>query len=212
MNTSRTLVPMLLLAFAGPPLTAAVRNGPAASPAASPDANTDPTITAAEPMPATGSALPALVAAISPSISLLPSMSPVRLSSVPISFLPDLSVANQVTTAPLLSHFLSLGVTTAYTSARGFAIRNAEPTATGDLGKTLDPIPVVGSMYRRTGTHFNTDDGSNVNAFAICYRLNRRLGFQMVPGDPAPVKLAVTSLANNTGVTVGMTWKLSRKP
>lgn len=103
-------------------------------------------------------------------------------------------------------------------TAKGFYLRKPPSTATtpipfttDNLADALNPIPVVGSMYRRAGKRFNTADGSSVDAFAICYRMSNHVGFQLVPGDPAPVKLAVTSLANNTGVTVGMTWKLFRK-
>ena len=57
---------------------------------------------------------------------------------------------------------------------------------------------------------FNTEDGSSVDAFAICYRLNGRSSVQVIPGDPAPVKIPVSSMANNTGVTVGMVLRLSK--
>ncbi len=82
--------------------------------------------------------------------------------------------------------------------------------ATQGIAESLDAVPVIGTMRRRAGRRFNTDDAS-VADFAICYRLSSRLGLQVIPGDPAPVKLAVTSVANNTGVTVGMTWKLGRR-
>ncbi|WP_041592389.1 hypothetical protein [Terriglobus roseus] len=56
---------------------------------------------------------------------------------------------------------------------------------------------------------FNTNDAV-ASDFAICYRLNRRSSLQVIPGDPAPVKLPITSMANNMGVTVGMVLRLSR--
>ncbi len=83
-------------------------------------------------------------------------------------------------------------------------------STSSSIAESLDALPVIGTMRRRTGRRFNTDDAS-VDDFAICYRLSSRLGFQIIPGDPAPVKLAVTSVANNTGVTFGMTWKLPRR-
>ncbi len=81
---------------------------------------------------------------------------------------------------------------------------------TSELGPILDAIPMAGRIHRKAGQRFNTTDGSSVDAFAICYRMNHRLGMQVIPGDPAPVKLAVSSLSNNTGLTVGMTLRLSR--
>lgn len=78
------------------------------------------------------------------------------------------------------------------------------------LTESLDALPVIGTVRRRAGRRFNTDDAS-INDFAICYRLSSRVGLQMIPGDPAPVKLAVTSMANNAGVTLGMTLRLSRR-
>ncbi len=81
---------------------------------------------------------------------------------------------------------------------------------TSDLGPILDAIPMAGRIQRKAGQRFNTTDGSSVDTFAICYRMNRRLGMQVIPGDPAPVKLAVTSVENNEGVTVGLTLRLSR--
>ena len=76
--------------------------------------------------------------------------------------------------------------------------------------ESLDAMPVVGTVRRRAGRRFNTEDAS-MDDFAICYRLTSRLGLQVIPGDPSPVKLAVTSIANNTGVTFGMTWRMSQR-
>ena len=83
------------------------------------------------------------------------------------------------------------------------------PDAPSSLTAFLESVPVAGRIHRRAGPRFNTSDGSSVDAFAICYRMTHRLGMQVIPGDPAPVKLAVSSMANNTGVTVGMTLRLS---
>ena len=75
----------------------------------------------------------------------------------------------------------------------------------------LESMPLAGTAARRMGANrFNTDDGSSMDAFAICYRLNGRSSVQVIPGDPAPVKIPVTSMANNMGVTVGMVLKLSK--
>jgi hypothetical protein len=77
----------------------------------------------------------------------------------------------------------------------------------------LYSLPVVGNVAVRMGAeNFNTDDGSSLDAFAICYRLNARASVQVLPGDPAPVKIPVTTMANNMGVTVGMVYRLSRRP
>lgn len=93
----------------------------------------------------------------------------------------------------------------AATTARFTTLSNAT-----SITESLDALPVIGTMHRRAGRRFNTDDAS-INDFAICYRLSSRIGLQMIPGDPAPVKLAVTSMANNAGVTLGMTLRLSRR-
>ncbi len=87
---------------------------------------------------------------------------------------------------------------------------NILPNSGDTISQSLDALPVIGTVRRRAGRRFNTDDAS-IDDFAICYRLTSRLGFQMIPGDPAPVKLAVTSLANNAGLTVGLTLRLSHR-
>ena len=69
------------------------------------------------------------------------------------------------------------------------------------------PLALVSRRIR--ADKFNTNDAV-ANDFAICYRLNARSSVQVVPGDPAPVKLPITSMANNMGVTVGMVVRLSR--
>lgn len=75
----------------------------------------------------------------------------------------------------------------------------------------LESSPLAGAARRMRSQNFNTEDGSLVDAFAICYRLNSRSSLQVIPGDPAPVKMAVTTMANNTGVTVGMVVRLSKQ-
>ena len=82
------------------------------------------------------------------------------------------------------------------------------------FSRTVSPlysVPLINAAMRFGGRNFNTDDGSSINAFAICYRLNARSSVQVIPGDPAPVKLPVASMKNNTGVTVGMVYRLSRR-
>lgn len=74
----------------------------------------------------------------------------------------------------------------------------------------LEASPLAGMARRMGAQKFNTDDGSDVDAFAICYRLSKRASLQVIPGDPAPVKIPVTTMANNMGVTVGMVVRLSR--
>ena len=86
-------------------------------------------------------------------------------------------------------------VTGFYTAAAG---RFTTLPTTGSLAESLDALPVIGTVRRRAGRRFNTDDAS-IDDFAICYRLSSHLGFQLIPGDPAPVKLAVTSVSNNAG-------------
>jgi hypothetical protein len=73
----------------------------------------------------------------------------------------------------------------------------------------LDSLPLVATARHISGGRFNTTDSSTED-FAICYRLSRTAGLQVIPGDPAPVKLPVSMMANNKGVTVGMVLKLSR--
>lgn len=74
----------------------------------------------------------------------------------------------------------------------------------------LESSPLAGAARHIGAQHFNTQDGSSANAFAICYRLSKRSSVQVIPGDPAPVKIPVTTMANNMGVTVGMVLRLSK--
>lgn len=110
---------------------------------------------------------------------------------------------------PLIRSYIAAPMATRFApQAHSFTIDKTIPALSGDVSDTLNSLPMIGSMYRRTGHRFNTGDGSSVESFALCYRMSSRVGFQMVPGDPAPVKLAISSLSNNTGVTVGLTLKL----
>ncbi len=72
----------------------------------------------------------------------------------------------------------------------------------------LASMPLAGAAKRLGAQRFNTDDGSMLDDFAICYRMSGRSSIEVIPGDPAPVKLPVATLANNTGVTVGLVVRL----
>jgi hypothetical protein len=74
----------------------------------------------------------------------------------------------------------------------------------------LNSSPLSGAARRIRADRFNTDDGSMMYDFAICYRLSRWSSVEVIPGDPAPVKIPVTQLSNNMGVTVGMVVRLNR--
>ena len=74
----------------------------------------------------------------------------------------------------------------------------------------LASMPFAGTARRLGAQRFNTVDGSMLDDFAICYRMSGRSSIEIIPGDPAPVKLPVVSMANNTGVTVGLVLRLSK--
>ena len=74
----------------------------------------------------------------------------------------------------------------------------------------VEASPIGGAAHALRAERFNTDDGV-MDDFAICYRLNKLASVQVIPGDPAPVKLPVVNMKNNTGVTVGMVFRLGRK-
>ena len=99
-------------------------------------------------------------------------------------------------------------VTSLYTAAASRF--NILPNTGDTISQNLDALPVIGTVRRRAGRRFNTDDAS-IDDLAICYRLSSRLGFQVIPGDPAPVKVTIMSKANNAGLTVGMTLRLSHR-
>ena len=73
----------------------------------------------------------------------------------------------------------------------------------------VEASPIGGAARRIQAQRFNTDDGVS-DDFAICYRFNNRSSLQVIPGDPAPVKIPVSSFANNAGITIGMVVRLSR--
>jgi hypothetical protein len=75
----------------------------------------------------------------------------------------------------------------------------------------LASMPLAGAARRLGAERFNTDDGSMLDDFAICYRMSGRSSIEIIPGDPAPVKLPVVSMANSTGVTVGLVVRLAKQ-
>ena len=74
----------------------------------------------------------------------------------------------------------------------------------------LASMPLAVTAQRLGAQHFNMDDGSMLYNFAICYRMSARSSIEVIPGDPAPVKLPIHTVANNTGVTVGLVVRLSK--
>lgn len=88
-----------------------------------------------------------------------------------------------------------------------YLLRTSPNSGESDGVSQLESLPLITAARRLTGGRFNTTEAS-VDDFAICYRLSRAAGLQLIPGDPAPVKLPVTSMANNRGVTVGMVFRL----
>ncbi len=71
-------------------------------------------------------------------------------------------------------------------------------------------------MRRRAGERWNTSDSSRPDDFAICYRVSRVMGFQVVPGDltppklPIPKMLSVKNQGSGMGVLVGITLRVGR--
>ncbi|MGI4757422.1 MAG: hypothetical protein ACRYGF_11325 [Janthinobacterium lividum] len=78
------------------------------------------------------------------------------------------------------------------------------------MRSVMQSTPLAAPARYIHAQRFNTEDGSSLEAFTICYRLSNRSSVQVIPGDPAPVKIPVTSMANNMGVTVGMVLRLSK--
>ncbi len=121
--------------------------------------------------------------------------------------LPDMP---SVAIAPL--RFNAVGEQHAARAARKpsrISVENAPLPEEPGMLSLVQASPIGGLARRIQAQRFNTDDGSSYD-FAICYRLNRRSSLQVIPGDPAPVKIPVSSFANNAGVTVGMVVRLSR--
>ena len=121
--------------------------------------------------------------------------------------LPDMPAA---AIAPLT--FNAAGTMQAKTSRRPsrLSVENATLHEEPGVLSLVEASPVRGIARHIQAQRFNTDDGVSANDFAICYRLNNRSSVQIIPGDPAPVKIPVNSFANNAGVTVGMVVRLSR--
>ncbi len=91
-------------------------------------------------------------------------------------------------------------------SGESYSVPLSQPSALS----LVQSSPLAGAARLMRAQHFNTDDGSSADAFAICYRVSNRSSVQVIPGDPAPVKIPVSSMANNTGVTVGMVLRLRK--
>ena len=85
-----------------------------------------------------------------------------------------------------------------------------EPAVDAPSVSLIEASPLAGAARRIGAQKFNTADGSMIDSFAICYRISKRSSVQVVPGDPAPVKLPIATMQNKMGVTVGMVVRLSR--
>ena len=95
----------------------------------------------------------------------------------------------------------------------GPVARGSRISFTTQQGHGVSPLasmPFAGTARRLGAQRFNTDDGSMLDDFAICYRMSARSSIEIIPGDPAPVKLPVVSMANNTGVTVGLVFRMAK--
>lgn len=161
------------------------------------------TVCAAE-LPAEAPATPALMAAmdaIAPMVRLSTAAHARPASAGVAASLPEQPHAQQSAwRVPLLGS----------ASAYGHEAMDTVTLPDGPGVSTLEASPLAGAARRVGARRFNTDDGSSVDDFAICYRLNGRSSVQVIPGDPAPVKLPVSSMSNNTGVTVGLVVRLFR--
>lgn len=181
---SRTLCPVLLLLGCAAAAPAAERHADAAAP-----------VLLADGMPTVPSPRPSEFAA-----------APVPTSAGVAESLPD--VPSPTTVATLLK--LQRGLVTdarAVPAANSFSMPLPGHAGPG----LLQSGPLAAAAHKVHAKNFNTEDGSSIDAFAICYRLNRRSSLQVIPGDPAPVKMPVTTMANNMGVTVGMVMRLSKQ-
>lgn len=85
----------------------------------------------------------------------------------------------------------------------------AHPVASSE--NLLRELPVIGTVRRRVGDRFNTTESSRIDAFAVCYHVSDRVGLQVIPGNPGPPRMGASYIANNAGVTVGMTLRLQRQ-
>ncbi len=110
---------------------------------------------------------------------------------------------------PVQARRLSFGAQTAMHTDRTSRISFAKPHSEGV--SPLASMPLAGTAHRLAAGRFNTDDGSMLDDFAICYRISGRSSIEIIPGDPAPVKLPVVSIANSTGVTVGLVVRLAKQ-
>jgi hypothetical protein len=159
-------------------------------------------------------ALPAVVADLDfDAIPTLPLLAPTRKASAGVAAsLPETPDA-QIPGTQLPFYLFQRGETTPTTVVPEAADRVTFEEPTFDepsMASLIDASPIAGAARRIGSQNFNTEDGV-LDDFAICYRINRRASVQVIPGDPAPVKIPVATLQNNMGVTVGMVVRLSRK-
>lgn len=123
-----------------------------------------------------------------------------------LTVLPDLQSAH---VRPLVMPARRLFVVPVQEKRENALLPDAPSVAARDGGNALEAMPGSVRFRRMTNERFNTTDGS-FGDFAICYRLAKRYALQVVPGDPAPVKLPVSTIQNNTGVTIGMVVRVGR--
>jgi hypothetical protein len=146
----------------------------------------------------------------------IPTLSPMgapdaRPASPGVEALPEAPV-DQVPGAPLSFYLFRLrGSVDSARPAPTEPIEQMEAPRFDDQSslRLIQSSPLAYAARRIRADRFNTEDAV-MDDFAICYRLTSRSSLQVIPGDPAPVKLPVATMANNTGVTVGMVLKLSR--
>jgi hypothetical protein len=109
-------------------------------------------------------------------------------------------------------YLLRIGAITLPNAPQPERVSLTEPTFDEPEVSLIDASPLAGVAHKIGAQKFNTNDGSLMYDFAICYRLNKRSSVEVIPGDPAPVKLPVATMQNNMGVTVGMVVRLNREP
>jgi hypothetical protein len=156
---------------------------------------------------------PVMIAAVDS----IPSMPIAQPDARPISagvlaVLPEEPATSRLPGAPLSFYLYRLrGRVDTRTPAPNEPIEQMEAPTFNDQSmlRMIQASPLASISREIRADKFNIDDGV-AEDFAICYRMNARTSVQVIPGDPAPVKLPITSMANNMGVTVGMVVRLSR--
>ena len=79
-----------------------------------------------------------------------------------------------------------------------------------------DSLRLMAPMRRLASDRWNTSDSSRPSDFALCYRVSRIMGLQIIPGDltpsklPTPKMLSVKTYGSGMGVMAGMTLRLGR--